>query len=112
MTTAAARGTRRVEQKMSKSLGNFVALDDPPQEMFGKLMSLSSDDDGIGDYARLCTDLSDDDVESDRRRRAGRWARCCPGQARDGTGESLRSITERRRPSRPRTHSTRSSVTT
>jgi len=28
-------------QKMSKSLGNFVALNDPPREMFGKLMSIS-----------------------------------------------------------------------
>ena len=27
--------------KMSKSLGNYVALNDPPQEMFGKLMSVS-----------------------------------------------------------------------
>ncbi len=28
-------------QKMSKSLGNYVALNDPPEEMFGKLMSIS-----------------------------------------------------------------------
>src|SRR5262249_33545607 len=28
-------------QKMSKSLGNFIALTDPPNEMFGKLMSIS-----------------------------------------------------------------------
>ena len=28
-------------QKMSKSLGNYVALTDPPNEMFGKLMSIS-----------------------------------------------------------------------
>jgi tyrosyl-tRNA synthetase len=28
-------------QKMSKSLGNFIALNDPPREMFGKLMSIS-----------------------------------------------------------------------
>lgn len=28
-------------QKMSKSLGNYVALNDPPDEMFGKLMSIS-----------------------------------------------------------------------
>lgn len=27
--------------KMSKSLGNYVALNDPPQEMFGKIMSVS-----------------------------------------------------------------------
>lgn len=28
-------------QKMSKSLGNYIALNDPPDEMFGKLMSIS-----------------------------------------------------------------------
>jgi tyrosyl-tRNA synthetase len=28
-------------QKMSKSLGNYVGIDEPPQEMFGKLMSIS-----------------------------------------------------------------------
>jgi tyrosyl-tRNA synthetase len=28
-------------QKMSKSLGNFVAVNEPPAEMFGKLMSIS-----------------------------------------------------------------------
>jgi tyrosyl-tRNA synthetase len=31
------------KQKMSKSLGNYVALNDPPAEMFGKLMSISDD---------------------------------------------------------------------
>jgi tyrosyl-tRNA synthetase len=30
-------------QKMSKSLGNYVALSDPPQEMFGKLMKVSDE---------------------------------------------------------------------
>lgn len=28
-------------QKMSKSLGNLIGIQDPPQEMFGKIMSLS-----------------------------------------------------------------------
>lgn len=30
-------------QKMSKSLGNYIAITDPPEEMFGKLMSISDD---------------------------------------------------------------------
>ncbi len=30
-------------QKMSKSLGNYIAIHDPPGEMFGKLMSISDD---------------------------------------------------------------------
>jgi tyrosyl-tRNA synthetase len=29
--------------KMSKSLGNYVGIDEPPGEMFGKLMSISDD---------------------------------------------------------------------
>ncbi len=32
-----------VGDKMSKSKGNFVALEDPPREMFGKIMSISDD---------------------------------------------------------------------
>jgi tyrosyl-tRNA synthetase len=30
-------------QKMSKSLGNYVGIEDPPSDMFGKLMSISDD---------------------------------------------------------------------
>jgi tyrosyl-tRNA synthetase len=30
-------------RKMSKSLGNYVAITEPPEEMFGKLMSISDD---------------------------------------------------------------------
>jgi tyrosyl-tRNA synthetase len=30
-------------QKMSKSLGNYIGVDEPPGEMFGKLMSISDD---------------------------------------------------------------------
>ena len=30
-------------QKMSKSLGNYIAINDPANEMFGKLMSISDD---------------------------------------------------------------------
>ncbi len=30
-------------QKMSKSLGNYIAICEPPKEMFGKLMSISDD---------------------------------------------------------------------
>ena len=37
---AREEGGRVVGDKMSKSLGNTVALEDPPDEMFGKLMSI------------------------------------------------------------------------
>lgn len=30
-------------QKMSKSLGNYIAIDEPPNEMFGKVMSISDE---------------------------------------------------------------------
>ncbi len=30
-------------QKMSKSLGNYIAIDEPPEEMFGKIMSISDE---------------------------------------------------------------------
>ncbi|HEX2127707.1 MAG TPA: tyrosine--tRNA ligase [Solirubrobacterales bacterium] len=35
-------------QKMSKSYGNYVGVNDPPEEMFGKLMSIP--DDVMGEY--------------------------------------------------------------
>ncbi len=47
-------------QKMSKSLGNFVALDEPAAEQFGKLMSIP--DGLVPRYARLCTDLPAEQV--------------------------------------------------
>ncbi|WP_287153853.1 tyrosine--tRNA ligase [Candidatus Solincola tengchongensis] len=50
------------EKKMSKSLGNHVGLTDPPEEMFGKLMSL--DDRLMPDYFRLTTALEPAEVES------------------------------------------------
>jgi len=31
------------KEKMSKSLGNYVGISEPPQEMFGKLMSISDE---------------------------------------------------------------------
>ncbi len=42
MTLPILEGTDGV-QKMSKSLGNYVALRDSPDEMFGKVMSISDD---------------------------------------------------------------------
>lgn len=48
-------------QKMSKSFGNYVAVTDPPGDMFGKLMSIP--DSALGDYLRLLTDLPPDEIE-------------------------------------------------
>ena len=44
-------------QKMSKSLNNYIAVEEPPQEMYGKLMSLP--DNLMMDYFELLTDVSD-----------------------------------------------------
>ncbi len=38
-------------RRMSKSLGNYVGVTDPPEEMFGKLMSIP--DDAMGQYYEL-----------------------------------------------------------
>jgi tyrosyl-tRNA synthetase len=41
---------------MSKSLGNYIGINEPPQEIFGKVMSVS--DDLMWRYYELCTDLT------------------------------------------------------
>ncbi len=43
-------------QKMSKTAGNYVGIDEAPNEMFGKLMSIS--DALMWEYYKLLTDLS------------------------------------------------------
>src|SRR6185369_2123314 len=43
-------------QKMSKSLGNYIGINEPAEEMFGKVMSIS--DDLMWKYYELLTDLS------------------------------------------------------
>ena len=42
-------------QKMSKSLDNYVAVDEPPEDMYGKIMSIG--DSQIANYYELLTDL-------------------------------------------------------
>ncbi len=48
--------------KMSKSLNNYIGIDEPPQEMFGKMMSIS--DDLMWRYYELLTDLSVSEIEN------------------------------------------------
>jgi len=47
-------------QKMSKSLGNYVGIQDPPGEMFGKLMSIS--DTLMWRYYELLSDTSQEEI--------------------------------------------------
>jgi tyrosyl-tRNA synthetase len=51
-------------EKMSKSLGNHIALEDPPREYFGKTMSIP--DDLMWEWYLLLTDLPLEEI--DRRR--------------------------------------------
>jgi tyrosyl-tRNA synthetase len=48
-------------EKMSKSLGNYIGLDEPPSNMFEKAMKIP--DNLLIDYFRLTTDLSMDFIE-------------------------------------------------
>jgi tyrosyl-tRNA synthetase len=47
-------------QKMSQSLGNYVGITEPPDEMFGKLMRIP--DELIGRYLRLAARLPSEEV--------------------------------------------------
>jgi tyrosyl-tRNA synthetase len=49
---------------MSKSLGNYIAVEDPPNDMYGKVMSLP--DHRIADYFDYLTDIPDEEVEQIR----------------------------------------------
>lgn len=51
--------------KMSKSLGNYVGVEEPAGAIFGKIMSIS--DDLMWRYYVLCTDVSEDGIEQMKR---------------------------------------------
>jgi len=48
-------------QKMSKSLNNYIGIDDAPDEMFGKIMSIS--DELMWRYFELLSFLPEEDIE-------------------------------------------------
>ncbi|WP_047491262.1 tyrosine--tRNA ligase [Terriglobus sp. TAA 43] len=49
-------------QKMSKSLGNYIGVDEPPFEMFGKLMTVG--DDLMWRYWTLLTDVPASEIDT------------------------------------------------
>jgi tyrosyl-tRNA synthetase len=49
------------KEKMSKSLGNYVGIEDKPEDMFGKIMRIT--DEQINDYFTLCTQLDKQQIE-------------------------------------------------
>jgi tyrosyl-tRNA synthetase len=60
LTTPLLEGLDGVE-KMSKSLGNYIGIEETPREIFGKILSIS--DDLMWRYYELCTDISLDTIE-------------------------------------------------
>ena len=63
MTTPLLEGLDGV-QKMSKSLNNYIGVDEPANEMFGKIMSIS--DDLMWRYYELLTDIGADEINARR----------------------------------------------
>ena len=61
ITTPLLEGTDGVD-KMSKSLGNYIGIDEEPNQMFGKIMSIS--DEFMWKYYELLTDLSAAEIEA------------------------------------------------
>jgi tyrosyl-tRNA synthetase len=51
-------------QKMSKSLGNYIGVDEPPEDIYGKTMSIP--DELIMPYFELVTDVPDEELEEFR----------------------------------------------
>jgi tyrosyl-tRNA synthetase len=51
--------------KMSKSLDNYIGIEEPPDQMFGKVMSIS--DDLMWRYYELLTDKSVDEIDAMKR---------------------------------------------
>ena len=66
--TALLIGTDGVH-KMSKSLGNYIGVDESPDEIYGKVMALA--DNMIIQYFELLTDVSDNELMDFKRQIAG-----------------------------------------
>jgi len=49
-------------EKMSKSYGNYIGIDDSPKDIFGKTLSIP--DELIYNYYELATDISDDELKN------------------------------------------------
>jgi len=63
MTTPLLEGTDGVE-KMSKSLGNYIGVAEPPDVMFAKVMSIS--DALMWRYYALLSDLTPDEIDAEK----------------------------------------------
>ena len=90
-------------EKMGKSLSNYVAITEPPDEQFGKLMSIP--DGLVGRYAELATDLRPPRSRPSTAAAAGE-ARPPAGPSGGSRRPSSRSTTARTPPRRPSAAST------
>ena len=61
-------------QKMSKSLGNYIGITDAPNDMFGKIMSIS--DDLMWRYFELLSFRPMSDIETFKQQPVFRKGRC------------------------------------
>ena len=75
-------------EKMSKSLGNYVGVEEAPSSMFGKIMSIS--DDLMWRYYLLCTSVSREGIEQMKRLVADKTLH--PKKAKQGL--AMRIITD------------------
>ncbi|MBI4336944.1 MAG: tyrosine--tRNA ligase [Chloroflexi bacterium] len=69
-------------KKMSKSLNNYIGVEEPPQEQYGKVMSVR--DDLITTYFELLTDVPDGELEEMR-------------QALEGQGQAVNPMLLKKR---------------
>ena len=86
-------------QKMSKSLGNAIGINEPPAEMYGKLMSIS--DELMWKYWLLLTDLRRSEVDSAAGGSGGGQAASDGGEEAAGA-DHYRGLSRRRRGRRAR----------
>ena len=72
-------------EKMSKSLGNYIGINEAPGEIFGKVMSIS--DDLMWKYYLLCTDMTPQEIAEQRARVAS--GEMHPMEAKRGLAKSI-----------------------
>ena len=72
-------------QKMSKSLGNYIGILEPPEEQFGKVMRIS--DELMWRYYRLVTRVPEEEIEE--MERAVKEGRLHPMEAKKKLAETI-----------------------
>ena len=71
-------------QKMSKSLGNYIGIDEPANEIYGKTMSLP--DEQIVPYSEYLTDISEDEIDEMRADSGRRYGESDGAEEASGEG--------------------------